>query len=842
MKKIKSLLILGTVLFMGFAGISQSIFYRFNNYYIVEAEGPDTLIFDVEAKSDVNTTYTTTFTLKINFSTTAFGSSAVPVVVQKLALASPSGYNLNTNVISAGSNRFASTFKAWPFATPHTGNSGGGFETAYLSNLTTDYQGVVRYKMLITGTGDLGIQFQMTGSGNMTAGQSYVLTSGGTTSTNYTPVTAVNNLINLPPDPTNFDLMITEIGDPSNTTTNFVEIYNAGTTAVDLSLFPWYLSVNGSSSVMLTGSIPAGAIYTVGYDNTDFLPSLVSTVVGTGGNMQYLLSVFGDYSSGNAIDVYDGMASGFDFTGKHAVRHYDVMSPNPTFTGTEWVVSDAFNTDMTPGSHGSTLNWNGASASWRTQANWAEGFIPDAGHNVEIPDSGITPVISNGSNAFAHNLTIGNLGLTIESDAVNGDGSLITYGTVTGTATVERYLAADRFWYVSKPVTNAMADVFLHMWLYTYNEAASTWDAFIEDETTPLETMKGYAVWTSSLNSYDPEIPPLGSVTTSYDNTPNSGPVSTSLTKAGDGWNFTGNPYPSALDWEAAGWTKTNLANDMYVVWNGATNSTYSTGGGSTNGGTRYIPAAQGFFVQAGAPGTLGVNNSVRTHSTQDFWKSDETMENRLSLTISNGQISDETVIYFNESATPELDYSFDARKLMAVAAPQAYTKLGEDLMAINTFNNIPQTPKVTMGINAPEEGEYSIIASNIESFDATTPVYLEDLLTGQKVNLRETNTYTFSSGEGTTERFVVHFAEYQGIGDNTSGEVNNIYAVNQTIYVDFKGSNGAIAIYNILGQEINRAVAGLGLNKISVPYGNTVYIVKVISDNSTVTKKVFVK
>jgi hypothetical protein len=213
-----------------------------------------------------------------------------------------------------------------------------------------------------------------------------------------------------------------------------------------------------------------------------------------------------------------------------------------------------------------------------------------------------------------------------------------------------------------------------------------------------------------------------------------------------------------------------------------------------------------------------------------------------LSLTVSNGEVNDETVIYFNDGATSDLDYSFDAHKLMAPAAPQLYTMLAGEQMAINAFNNPTQTPTVILGVNAPEAGDYTITASNMESFDASTPIYLEDLLTGQKINLRELSSYAFTAGEGTSERFVVHFTEYQGIGDLSKGDVNSIYALNRDIYVDFNSVKGEISIYNILGQEISRTTAVNGLNQISVPQGNAVYIVKVISDNATVTKKVFVK
>jgi hypothetical protein len=842
MKKIKSLLILGILILVGFVGQSQQgITYRFNNMKIVPAAGPDTLIFDVEAKGTTNLTYTTTFTLKIDFLPSAFGANAVPVVVQQLALSLPTGYNFNTLVASVDANTFTSTFLAFKTLPPHTGT----YQIAFLSNLTTTYQGLVRYKMLITGTGDCGIAFLISGGGSMQTGQNYVLVNNATATINYNPITAANNLLTLPSDP-NMNLMVSEVGDPSSTTTNFVEIYNAGATTVDFTNgFAWYLNANGSSSVQLTGTLAAGGKYTVASDAIDFTPSLTSAVVGTGGTTNYLLSTYGDYATGTGIDKYDGSLAGFDYTGKHAVRHYNITAPNMTMTASEWVISAAAAVDMTPGSHRSTLTWNGsASNDWHTRNNWG-GMLPDAGHNAAIPNAGeATPVIGIGDNAYAHDLNIAgsDIGLIIKSHPINGDGSLITYGTVTGITSVQRFLASDRFWYVSQPVTSATANVFLHTWLFTYDEPTSAWGDFIGNETTPLNLMKGYAVWTSSVNPWHQDWQPMGDTTTSYDGLVNTGTISTGLTKGGDGWNFVGNPYPSSVDWDAAGWTKTNLTTAAYYVWNGATYSSYVEGGPGVNGGTQFIPPAQGFFVNASAAGTLGVTNAVRVHSAQDFWKSQGNFVNLLSLTISNGEVTDETIIHFDENATTDLDYSFDARKMMAEASPQAFTMLNNDKMAINTFNNYTQTVKIDMGVNIPEAGEYTITVSNLESFDGTVPVYLEDKLTGQKMNLRETGSYTFTSEEGVSERFAVHFAEFAGIGDDTESDVNSIYAADNKIYVDFSGNTGDIAIYNILGQEISRTSASKGMNKISVTDGNAVYIVKVISDNTTVTKKVFVK
>lgn len=809
MKKIK-ILLLSLSFLLTFNIFAAELDLKFTEMKVVGSN----LVFDVEIKSDVGTTYLAGLQLYINYNTAAFGTSiAAGVTVTPIGLVFEPNYSI-TKANNQPSRLAIGAVAIFPAFLP-------------TSNVLTTYSKVFTISIpIIDASEDAGVNFNLA---TMVGQQIYYTAPTGGGQTAYTPLVAANNLTTLPLTP-NTNLIFSEFGDPSDSPDNFVEIYNAGTSTVDFdNHYAYYFSIDGSSSTQLTGTFAPGDTYVI-------------DITGTGGTSDFELSIYGDYVDGTAFDFYDGSLAGFDFTGKHAVRHYNIVTPNVTPDLAEWVISPAQDIDMTAGSHMADLNWNGATAAWRNQANWTEGFIPDAGHNVVIPNAGTTPMISNGMNAYSHNLTIGTAGLVIESDMTNGDGSLITYGTVTGNASVERYLGADRFWYISQPVTSATANVFLHTWLFTYNEGSSAWADFIEDETAPLGVMKGFAVWTSSVNKFDQDLPPLGDTTTAYVGVLNTGAISTALTFNGDGWNFVGNPYPSAVDWDAAGWTKTSLATNSYTVWDGATNGTYLYNVGGTNGTTQFIPAGQGFFVQSNAAGTLGVTNAVRAHDDMPFWKSQENLLNRLSMTISNGEVNDETVIYFNEAATTGLDYSFDARKLMAVGAPQAYTMLANDRMAINSFNSTNQTASVILGVNTPAAGEYSITASNLESFDASTPIYLEDLLTGQKVNLRETNSYAFSSGEGTSERFVVHFAEYQGIGDDPASEITSIYAVNNSVYVDFNAVKGAISIYNILGQEISRTGASNGLNVISVPQGNAVYIVKVISDNTTVTKKVFVK
>jgi hypothetical protein len=859
MKSIKSLLLI-LMLFLGISVMaSDTLYYRYNNYYVKPGSPKDTLIFDVEIRSSTLTTYLVGVQVDVQFNTAVFGINAKPVVVQRLALvANNPPYNLEPGVANPATNKFR--WACSQLLPP--------YNIGTLSLVpTTTWGKLVRFKMLVNSNAqDAGILFDIAA---MSQTQYFCLVTGNT-KYKYAPVVAWNDLVNMPTTLTVLNLMISEVGAPMSPNNNamFIEIYNPGDNAVDFSIFPWYITqeTNGTTraNIQLTGLIGADGTYVIAHDQTNFVAAgftadQYSTVINNGGGETYVLSNFGEYSVGTTVDIYGqigstGSGQPWYFANSHAVRHYPVVNPNLTWTASEWVISGAENIDLTPGSHRTTLTWNGSSSNvWRARDNWTANFVPDAGHNVTIPGTvGTFAHISNGDNAYTNDLDIGTpvvrtgAALTIESTP-SGDGSLITYGTVTGLADVKRYVSADRYRYVSSPVSNGVSGVFLHIWMWTYNEATGSWGPWIVPVNVPLNVMQGYAVWTSSINPWHAGEPPLGDTTTMYNNGPlNNGNLSIALTNtASGGWNFVGNPYVSALDWTLGGWTKTNLMTNAFHVWNGTGYSGYTVGSGGYNGGTKYIPAQQGFFVRSAVGGgLLGVSNQARVHSTQAFWKSEELFSNRLSLTISNGTTTDETVIYFNQNATTGLDYQYDATKLLATVSPQLFTMTGDQKMAINTFNNPVETPAVIMGYTIPDVGQFTLTASNIESFDAGLPIYLEDLKDNKIINLRETTSYTFSvaSTQEDPLRFIIHFADPQGINDPDNVGVNNIYAYNRDVYVNYSGNHGEIVIYNLVGQEIIRKAAVNGLNKIAVPQGNAAYVVKVIGNNSSVSEKVFVR
>ncbi len=139
--------------------------------------------------------------------------------------------------------------------------------------------------------------------------------------------------------------------------------------------------------------------------------------------------------------------------------------------------------------------------------------------------------------------------------------------------------------------------------------------------TTPLPVDQGYLIYYPGENT-----------TFSFAGKANNGAFAAAVSypAAGNNYNLVPNPYPSAIDWDAAAWTKTNMHAAIYM-YNTASSGTgnvvwasYVAGssGVGVNDGTNIIPAGQAFFVQSNAADpVLSMTNDVRVHSAQNFYK-----------------------------------------------------------------------------------------------------------------------------------------------------------------------------------------------------------------------------
>lgn len=168
------------------------------------------------------------------------------------------------------------------------------------------------------------------------------------------------------------ELMITEVVDGTlpGGQPKFVEIKNAGTATLDLSSYSFGNFSNGSTSLgggsasVLSGSLASGETYLISYEATPdtgmgeistfedvygFAPDFFMGGGFTNGDDAYGLfqgAATGDGSDATLIDVYgvigvDGSGEVWEYTDSYAYRLPTVMSPNSTFTPSQWFFAGA---------------------------------------------------------------------------------------------------------------------------------------------------------------------------------------------------------------------------------------------------------------------------------------------------------------------------------------------------------------------------------------------------------------------------------------------------------------------------------------------------------------------
>ncbi|MCD4747141.1 MAG: hypothetical protein K8R58_12660 [Bacteroidales bacterium] len=423
----------------------------------------------------------------------------------------------------------------------------------------------------------------------------------------------------------------------------------------------------------------------------------------------------------------------------------------------------------------------------------------------------------------------------------------------TGESKVEIYLAEDQWHYLSSPVDDAVSNVFLGIYLKMFFEEDSTW-FYIAPIDSVLHPMTGYAAWSSGSTT--------GNTTRTLNGDLNAGSYSVTLTNHGSathgskGFNFTGNPFASAIDWQlgSSAWTRTNIDPTIYM-WNplmgqyGNYNRNTKLG---TNGVDSIIPPKQGLFVHVttNGTGTLGVNNNARLHNDKAFFKGSAKMNNSMEgilLTTSGNGYKDETIIAFNENATWEFDYLFDAFKLKGIIeAPQLYSTAGKIKLSVNTLTEIDEDLTVPVNFENGQQGNYLISASNIESLAAEIEVYLEDLKLNVMHDLKLSGDYQFyASPDDNIERFLLHFHNSAyGIDDNISNNNISVWSYQNKTYINNPGNlKGIVTINNILGQQVLVDCLYDGLNTLIIDQTNTkaYYIVTVKSDKILLTNKILI-
>ena len=421
---------------------------------------------------------------------------------------------------------------------------------------------------------------------------------------------------------------------------------------------------------------------------------------------------------------------------------------------------------------------------------------------------------------------------------VKSGGSLIDNNAGVS-ATVERDITTGlAAWHLFiSPLTTSVSasatSLFLDAFLDKFVEADGAWSRLVtNDQVQPLT---GY-----SINF------PSGTHTLSFAGTLQASPVAysdMSYTAAapgyGPGYHLVGNPYPCGIN-PALCSTPAGMNATAYV-WDGTQYLTPSMGA-STIPGT--IAALQGFFIRTSS----GTNNltlaNVAKINAGAFMKNSNSVPEMLKLSVNGNGYSDKTYVRYFAESTPSFDQAFDAYKLFGIeAAPQLYSILPDEIAAVNTLPGIETNSDVAVGFKAGAENTYTLEATGIESFDAETPLLLEDLMTNTTQDLRQNPVYSFTAAPGDMEhRFNLHFKKANGIDETVFKQIG-IYSNRNMVYISNPNSlPGSIDVYDITGRLISSThLTGNLSDKVDVGKYTGILLVKVITLKEISTGKVFV-
>jgi hypothetical protein len=474
-----------------------------------------------------------------------------------------------------------------------------------------------------------------------------------------------------------------------------------------------------------------------------------------------------------------------------------------------------------------------------------------------------TVLVQNGNLASAGHLTL-------VSDAtgtalIDGSGA----GTVSGNVTMQRYLPS-RFGYryFSSPFTSSLVSEFgddmdlASSWpmFYRYDEsrASSGWVPY-STGTSPLVPFEGYAVNFGSVDT-----PHTVDVTGEV----NNGAISVTLFNNNNaytkGFNLAGNPYPSPVDWNGSGWTKTGIDNALYFFRTsttdeyGGTYSSYVNGISSDGVADNIIPSMQGFFVHVSdgsypVTGVLGATNSVRVNNhSHIFFKSAASSDRfliRLTATFTDDAASaDPMVVYFDDAAAASFDSELDALKLF-----------NTDMMVTNLFSvlsdgsklSVNALPKQTdsivyvpLGLTSYRDGEVVFALRNLENLPENVRIMLRDAATGANTDLVSAGPYRADLKAGDyANRFALAILKNTTPVEPGPGEDDffSVYSSGRQLRATVgtvRAGEGTITVYDLGGRSVfTRKIFEAGRYNIDVNIKPGIYLVSYVtgSQHSTV-------
>lgn len=507
-----------------------------------------------------------------------------------------------------------------------------------------------------------------------------------------------------------------------------------------------------------------------------------------------------------------------------------------------------------------TINQSTATATFTThtcESHWTipSGEYGEPGTFTECIDA-INHVVR-GGNVFLNDNIVISGNITIDSDVnidygnanelysitINHGVSLINYNDMTASyilhidnshftdAKGERW---DADWHdISSPVANHPIEDFTtgNYDFYRYDEPSAVWQ-YHAGESGPFATMepgRGYLV------AFDTERD------MTFNGMMQHGNVSIQITRENTGslagFNLLGNPYPSYLDWESVYHASTNVSPTIYV-WD-EDKSQYATYDANLQMGTfdktQYLAPGQGFFVKCNnaSGGNVVFDDNARCHksSTEVPFRG----ENIIMKINVEGAVSgiDELIMKLN---CPETAGALKMTSMSENAPYLSYEYENEDYVMICLGEELSKD-SLPFKFKAGQNDDF-IMTFDIQNFEGDF-LELEDLLTGEKVDLLSQNHYNFAGAPNdVAQRFRINFKEALGVEGINERELF-VYSNGDMVSIYGIQGRSQIRIYDVRGILLSEKTSGENNVELNIlNYKSGVYIIQVSDETGVFTKK----
>jgi len=650
-------------------------------------------------------------------------------------------------------------------------------------------------------------------------------------------------------------LLISEVAYPmSEPEGRFVELYNSGNVAIDLTRY--YLGFyKNTQRINLSGTVNPGEKFVYAPKASDFQNTYgfaadqangginASWFDGTDAVILLYKKNNGKYRRNDTYGVAktDGTGTDWEYINKHAVRKTNITEDRYNYRPEEWEISTAYAStyfDVTPGNHNEYYYWNGNNSSnWDDYQNWTvsggSSFIPDAGANVIIPSGSTTSPVQSydrfpyffnsltiqpgasftvGSDNIlkvVHDVTVASgATLDLKSDA-SGAATFIPVGAVSGDANVERYMATisgttgNGIWHLfSSPISNLQTSSLMDQYLKYWVEPNANW-TYISSTSETLVPGNGYALLL--LSGYGNTVNITGNLNTGDILSPN---LEFTSGTAWEGYNLIGNPYTASIDWDVIQPTLPAGVDQAIYYWDVA-NSQYIFYNNGSGTASRYIPSGQAFFIHVTADNQqLTFTEDSRVADNYNIYYKSKSGKTYTEYTPSPKEVKNELVIEtstsfgktdkiflkFHEKGTTGFDGEFDAIKFYSnnEEIADAWLTYKNTEYSINTLPLEMMDGRYDMTVRFGKQASYSLNIDGIESFSEDQPINLYDRTTKRYYDLRKYKKLNFYNTAGVEEnRFQIVFSD--GVG------TEEIIAKNNWLIFS---SDGRLNIQNVLSNS----------------------------------------